>query len=485
MEPEFAISTLALGAEAAPASISVNRPVGTILCLALSDVLSISISLLIGSWLRNALVSNPAAPIPGTIVAALILGLCSLTAAGLYPGVNINPVEELRRCTFAITLAFLALWSGTFLLHDLSQSRLVYVVAYLLSICILPGLRTCTREFFAGRSWWGCSVAILGFGETGKAVLETLTKNPGIGLKPSVVLDDDPRQYADLDSRLMRGPLSRCLEITRERQISYGIICMPSLSKDELLQSIDLHGSCFGHVMVIPNLIGMTSLGINARDVGGIIGIEVPRNLLRPSSRLMKRALDLAMVIASAPFVLLLLATCAVLIKLEGGPVLYANERMGYRGKKFKAWKLRSMVTNGDEVLRRYLARHPEEQLQWDTTQKLQRDPRLTRIGKFIRKTSIDELPQLWNVLVGEMSIVGPRPMLESQTEMYGSQEFELYKQVRPGITGLWQISGRNHLSFAERVKLDKYVIQNWSVWLDLYILARTVTVVLTAKGAY
>jgi Undecaprenyl-phosphate galactose phosphotransferase WbaP len=229
----------------------------------------------------------------------------------------------------------------------------------------------------------------------------------------------------------------------------------------------------------------MTSLGINARDVGGIIGIEVPRNLLRPSSRLMKRALDLAMVIASAPFVLLLLAICAVLIKLEGGPVLYANERMGYRGKKFKAWKLRSMVINGDEVLHRYLARHPEEQLQWDTTQKLQRDPRLTRIGKFIRKTSIDELPQLWNVLVGEMSIVGPRPMLESQTEMYGSQEFELYKQVRPGITGLWQISGRNHLSFAERVKLDKYVIQNWSVWLDLYILARTVTVVLTAKGAY
>lgn len=260
---------------------------------------------------------------------------------------------------------------------------------------------------------------------------------------------------------------------------------MPSLSRDELLRIIDLYSACFSHVLIIPNLIGMTSLGICARELGGIVGLEVTRQLLRPSARFAKRTLDLSIAILSAPFVGALVAVCALLIKLEGpGPVFYGNERIGLHGKKFKAWKLRSMQLDGDTILARYLADNPEEALVWLTTQKLKRDPRITRVGVFLRKTSIDELPQLWNVLIGQMSVVGPRPVLEGQIAMYGPS-FNLYKQVRPGITGLWQVSGRNHLTFGERVKLDKYVIQNWSVWLDLYILARTAGVVLTAKGAY
>jgi lipopolysaccharide/colanic/teichoic acid biosynthesis glycosyltransferase len=175
----------------------------------------------------------------------------------------------------------------------------------------------------------------------------------------------------------------------------------------------------------------------------------------------------------------------ALLIKLEDrGPIFYANERIGLRGRKFKAWKLRSMVMNGEAVLLDYLEKNPHERAQWQATQKLKRDPRLTRTGRFIRKTSIDELPQFWNVLIGEMSVVGPRPMLESQVDLYGPS-FRLYKQVRPGVTGLWQVSGRNHLTFADRATLDKYVIQNWSVWLDIYILFRTVRAVITADGAY
>ena len=196
-------------------------------------------------------------------------------------------------------------------------------------------------------------------------------------------------------------------------------------------------------------------------------------------------ASDLAIAAALSPAIAIIVVASAILIKLEdGGPIFYANERIGMRGNKFKAWKLRSMVTNGDEVLKHHLATNPGEATHWQAKQKLTRDPRITRIGRMIRKTSIDELPQFWNVFFGEMSIVGPRPVLESQVPLYG-QSFDLYKQVRPGITGLWQVSGRNHLTFAERVRLDKYVIQNWSVWLDLYILARTVNVLLTANGAY
>jgi Undecaprenyl-phosphate galactose phosphotransferase WbaP len=260
---------------------------------------------------------------------------------------------------------------------------------------------------------------------------------------------------------------------------------MPGLSRKELLELLDSYGHCFGHVMIIPDLIGMASLGICVREVGGIIGLEVTRQLLRPSARFAKRLLDLALAAVIIPLVTPVLAVVAGLIKLESpGPVFFANERIGIGGCKFKALKLRSMVTNGDQVLSEYLTQNPSEAQSWRTCQKLERDPRVTRIGRFIRKTSIDELPQLWNVLKGDMSVVGPRPFLESQIDLYGPN-FQLYKMVRPGITGLWQVSGRNRCTFAERVAFDSYVIQNWSVWMDIYILARTVSVVLTTRGAY
>jgi Undecaprenyl-phosphate galactose phosphotransferase WbaP len=260
---------------------------------------------------------------------------------------------------------------------------------------------------------------------------------------------------------------------------------MPGLHRQELLSLIERYGQCFGHLIVIPNLIGMTSLGICAREVGGIIGLEVSQQLLRPSARFAKRSLDLLFAALLSLPVAFVVATAALLIMAEdGGPPFYANERLGRAGRKFKVWKLRSMRVDGDEFLNQYLSTHPMEARQWQTAQKLTNDPRVTRVGRIIRKTSIDELPQFLNVLTGEMSIVGPRPIQVGQAEMYGPG-LRLYKQVRPGITGLWQISGRNRLSFAERAKLDKYVIQNWSVWLDIYILARTAKAVISADGAY
>jgi len=484
-QTETAPPSLALAVDSPPASITFSRPLRTIACLAASDTIAIIISLLTASFFRSLLLASWAAPTPRTDLTALVLLLCSLAAAGLYPGVNINPVEELRRSVYSITLAFFALWSATFLLHDLSQSRLVYILAFFLTISLVPLIRALTRKLLAESPWWGSSVAILGYGSTGKHVYQTLLKNPGIGLKPVAILDDDRDQHQPSDQGITFASLDSCIEIAQRQRIPYGIVCMPGLSRHDLLTLVDRYGKCFGHLVVIPNLIGMTSLGISAWEVGGIIGLEVSQKLLRPSSRFAKRCLDLAIVIALSVPVALILALSAVLIKMEdGGPVFYGNDRIGLRGKKFRAWKLRSMVTNGDEVLQRHLAANADDAEHWHAKQKLTRDPRITRIGRLIRKTSIDELPQLWNVLKGEMSIVGPRPVLEKQVPMYGSS-FHLYKQVRPGITGLWQVSGRNHLTFAERVRLDKYVIQNWSVWLDLYILARTVGVLLTANGAY
>jgi Undecaprenyl-phosphate galactose phosphotransferase WbaP len=316
-------------------------------------------------------------------------------------------------------------------------------------------------------------------------VLQTLTADPRIGLKPVAVLDDNPERYIDADPALFRGPLARCREITHQERISYAILCTPGLSREKQLQLIDTYGPCFGHILVIPNLIGIASLGVAAKAVGGIVGLEVKSQLLRPSAQFAKRVLDLSITLAVAPVVLIFVAVFAALTVLESsGPVFYANERVGYQGRRFRAWKLRSMVVNADRVLQECLEKDPGLRAEWTAKQKLERDPRLTRVGRIMRKASIDELPQFWNVLTGTMSLVGPRPMMENQVRLYGPG-FSLYKQVRPGITGLWQVSGRNHLPFAERAKLDQFVIQNWSVWLDVYILARTAAAVITAHGAY
>ena len=466
-------------------TVAVNRPLGTLACLVGADIAGFTLALIIGAAIRDLFIANPARSIGNTLLPALLMTLATFTVAGLYPGVGMNPVEELRRCSLSLLLSFVATWAAFFFLHDLSPSRLVYGLAFLASATFIPMCRALVRQIFCRRTWWGSQVAILGLGDSGNLLFKTLIDNPQIGLKPIAVLDDDSTRYRDIDSKLIRGPLSRCLEITLKHKISYGIICMPSLSRDEILRLIDLYGSCFSHILVIPNLIGMTSLGICAREIGGIVGLEVTRQLLRPSARLIKRGLDLALALLLAPFVAAVIVFAALAIKIDDpGPVFYGNERLGLGGRKFKVWKLRSMKLGGDEVLHQYLSDNPTEAIEWRLNQKLKRDPRITRAGAFLRKTSIDELPQLWNVLFGQMSLVGPRPLLENQMSLYGPS-LALYKQIRPGITGLWQVSGRSELAFHERVRLDKYFIQNWSVWLDLYILARTLVVVLTGKGAY
>ncbi len=485
MSPELSRLALPISVDAAPTSISVTRPVGTICCLCASDSLAVVLALLLASLVHAVLLGGAATPVAAILLPSVILTVCCFIAAGLYPGVSENPIEELRSSVRATLIVFLCLWSATYFFHDLTPSRLTFMVGCFFSIILVPSSRAFIRYLFANREWWGCPVAILGFGSTGKRIEEILNKNPQIGLKVVAVLDDNPSQYSDAPEKLIRGPLSRCLEITRKHRISYAIVCMPSLSRNELLRLLDRYGHCFGHVMVIPDLIGMSSIGIRVREMRGIIGLEVTRQLLRPSAKIAKRMLDLAIAVTIVPLIAPAMLAIAALIRLESpGPVFFANERIGLGGRKFKAWKLRTMVVDGDEVLRQYLTENPEERFTFARQQKLRRDPRITRLGRILRKTSIDELPQLWNVLKGDMSVVGPRPFLESQIDLYG-RSYELYKLVRPGITGLWQVSGRNQLSFADRVQLDAYCIQNWSVWMDIYILARTFGVVLTARGAY
>lgn len=213
--------------------------------------------------------------------------------------------------------------------------------------------------------------------------------------------------------------------------------------------------------------------------------ISFPR-LASPRSQRLKRTFDVVFALILALLAAPLAAFIAVAIWLESrrGPILFAHERIGRGNRRFRLWKFRTMVPNSNEVLAEHLAENPDAALEWHANRKLRNDPRVTRIGRLLRRTSLDELPQFWNVLRGDMSLAGPRPVVDSEIAQYGTH-WPLYTLAQPGLTGLWQVSGRNDTTYRRRVELDTTYIRNWSLKLDFLLLLKTVRVVIKGKGAY
>jgi len=224
-------------------------------------------------------------------------------------------------------------------------------------------------------------------------------------------------------------------------------------------------------------------------DVGVAAGAEFvqyhhgPRHLMR--YRVIKRCLDIFLVLLCSPILLPLIAIIGAAVRLGSpGPIFFSHRRISRHGAFFSMWKFRTMVTNSQQLLEDYLETHPEARAEWHKTHKLKNDPRITPIGNFLRRTSLDELPQLWNVLTGSMSLVGPRPIVAAEVEKYGPY-FADYCLVKPGVTGLWQISGRSQTTYSERVQLDRRYANNWSLFGDIRILFKTLTSVVNQDGAY
>lgn len=202
-----------------------------------------------------------------------------------------------------------------------------------------------------------------------------------------------------------------------------------------------------------------------------------------PINSLLKFGFDYIVASGLLVFCIPLFVVLVIIIRLDGGPALYSHGRVGSGGRRFVCLKFRSMVTNADEVLDRLLRSDPDAAREWAETQKLRDDPRITKVGRVLRKTSLDEIPQFINVLRGEMSLVGPRPIIAKEIQRYGD-DYYYYIEARPGITGLWQVSGRNDTSYEERVRLDVLYIQQWSMWRDFAILIKTIPVVIRRRGA-
>ena len=235
---------------------------------------------------------------------------------------------------------------------------------------------------------------------------------------------------------------------------------------------------------LLPKLDGLPMVGARQTYLGHeTVMVSYRNNLRKPIARAVKLAFDLAAAGAALVVLAPLMLLIAAIVGLDGGPVFYAHTRIGARGRVFRCLKFRSMVTDSEAALQAHFARDPDAVEEWARTQKLRRDPRVTWIGRVLRKTSLDELPQLLNVLRLEMSLVGPRPIVSLEIPKY-AEDIAYYYETRPGITGLWQVSGRSDTTYAQRVRLDSFYVKNWSIWQDFSIIARTIPAVVSGRGA-
>jgi Undecaprenyl-phosphate galactose phosphotransferase WbaP len=419
---------------------------------------------------------------------ALAVSLVIYACAGLYPGAGLSPVEELRRIVLATTAVCLISTGAIFLSKEGAlYSRGVFITSWLVSILLVPLQRAVLRGVLATRKWWGVPVLVLGAGTTGRMLVANLRAQPECGLRPVAYLDDDPDKLGECAGLQVVGPLSLAPALARQLRIREAIIAMPGIGRQQLLTVFERLGASFTRLIIVPDMFGMASLWVSPKDLSGVLGLEVRQNLLIPVNRWLKRALDLVMASILGLLALPVVALAVLWIKrVSPGPAFYTQEREGRAGARIRVRKLRTMHADAESLLLKHLSENREARLQWQQYFKLKDDPRIVpAIGCLLRRTSLDELPQLWSVLKGEMSLVGPRPFPCYHLDEFDAGFRALRARVLPGLTGLWQVSGRSNGDLKVQEAMDTYYIRNWSIWLDLHILARTIHVVLLGKGAY
>ncbi|MDR9392596.1 MAG: undecaprenyl-phosphate galactose phosphotransferase WbaP, partial [Trueperaceae bacterium] len=333
---------------------------------------------------------------------------------------------------------------------------------------------------------WGRPVLLVGAGATGARVARALEATPLDGLHPVAAFDDDPALHGTaLGTVPVVGPLDAVEPYARTHGIRHAVVTPDTLHprvRDDLVTGAS---KTFDVVQFVPTLAGLPSRDVRVSDLDGLLALEVRVGLSSPTNRALKRTFDVVATTLGGLLITPLLLALALLVRTSGpGPILYGQRRIGRHGRPFTIWKFRTMVPNADAILETHLRNHPHLRAEWDADHKLRNDPRITPVGALLRRTSLDELPQLWNVLTGDMSLVGPRPITDDERPKYGDA-FALYARVRPGITGVWQVSGRNDTTYEERVTLDAHYVRNWNVWIDLVTLWKTVDVVLNDEGAY
>ncbi|MCG8706894.1 undecaprenyl-phosphate galactose phosphotransferase WbaP [Brenneria sp. 4F2] len=461
--------------------------------LSLSDFLFFNLSLLLTLWLVSALHYNLSTFIPESELPARFIShfTLSLLCVGWF-WVRLRHYTYRKPFWFELKEVIRTL--VIFSVFDLALvafskwhfSRYIWVITWMLAIILVPLGRALVKRFLNRLGLWQKQTIIIGTGKNARDAYVALQSEEVLGFTISGFFSSNKQ----CESQLLGIPV-----ICEEDQLWQQ--CDPDSTqfivalefdehalRDEWLKTLAKH-HCRS-VSVIPTLRGVPLYGTDMSFIFSheVMILRVSNNLAKRTSRILKRTFD---IVGAAGIVILLsplLAVLAYLVSKDGGNAIYGHERVGRDGKKFKCLKFRSMVMNSQEVLDQLLASDAEARAEWDKDFKLKNDPRITRVGKFIRKTSMDELPQLFNVLKGEMSLVGPRPIIEAELERYAG-DVDYYLMAKPGMTGLWQVSGRNDVDYDTRVYFDAWYVKNWSLWNDIAILFKTINVVLKRDGAY
>lgn len=460
-----------------------------------TDILLINVAFFIAYWLRYDLqlfrAVDPANNVPYRVYLPMV-GLLTLVwvlasrREGAYDVRRGRPLfEDLYGLVNATTTAIMLLVVLVFFYRRLFYSRIIFIYAGLL-IILLIGIARVVRWMILARlrqAGQGVDrVLLIGAGEVGRTVMRNLIAQPELGYRIVGFLDDDPVKSAtDIGPIKALGPVDNLPQVAKENQIDQVIITLPWQYHRKIIRLVNETEQVGIRARVVPDLFQLSLGGVDVEAINGIPLISIKQSALTGFNYTLKRAVDLIIsglaIILLAPVWLLV----ALAIRLDSpGPILFRQERIGRHGKPFILYKFRSMYQDAEARLEELRARNEAG----GPLFKMRDDPRRTRVGRIIRKTSLDELPQLINVLRGEMSLVGPRPGLASEVAQY--QDWHRKRlEVLPGITGLWQVSGRSNLTFDEMVMLDIYYAENWSLSMDLRIMLRTVPQILFGEGAY
>ncbi|HYI69248.1 MAG TPA: undecaprenyl-phosphate galactose phosphotransferase WbaP [Skermanella sp.] len=402
---------------------------------------------------------------------------------GLYPGYGMSPVERLRRqfmillgTVVGVTILDLQFNASHWLNSGLLMALLVLAILIWVSDALGRGVLMRLRL-------WGRPCVVVGAGKTGVDIVRRLGQNEHLGYNPVLFIDEDPGRWGTTVEGLpVVAPGGNSVDERLERYASVGILAVPHNQPERLQEMIG--NLPFSTILVVPEWNGLQTVNTRVRDLSGILSLEVRRPLGASVTPMLKRGFD---IVTSALLLLLvtpLLLLIATGIKLDSrGPLLFRQARWAGGTRSFRALKFRTMHVDAEQILKELLEADPVLRHEYEMYHKLTRDPRVTRFGRILRKLSFDELPQLWNVLIGDMSLIGPRPYMPHELVRYPHQQ-EVLARVRPGITGLWQVSGRHRTTFERRLELDVYYVENYSIWLDLHVLMRTVWIVMKADGA-
>jgi exopolysaccharide biosynthesis polyprenyl glycosylphosphotransferase len=457
------------------------------------DVLLINASMVLGYWVRHGLqwfrdvsYHHPLSAYAPFSLLFSVLMLLAFRIDRVYRSWRgrswLDQMYPIINSTAKSVVVILAI---TFVLQPLQYSRLLLTEAGVISILLLALARLIQQQITGGLFARGVGISrviIVGAGEVGRTVMRTIVARPDLGYQIVGFVDDNPQKgETDIGRFKALGPVRNLSRLIEDEVVDGVIITLPWMYHRKIMSIVRECEQRQVSARIVPDLFQMSLSQVDVDDLGGVPLISVREVGFERGAHVVKRAVDLFVALLGLTLGAPLVGLIALAIRLDSpGSVFFHQTRVGADGRLFEIYKFRSMREGAEGEV--------GDLSEWNEADgplfKIRDDPRLTRVGRFLRRTSLDELPQLWNVLRGEMSIVGPRPALPGEVSDY-KEWHKKRLQVRPGMTGMWQVSGRSLLSFDEGVLLDIYYIENWSLWLDFKIMMRTAPQVVFGNGAY